>query len=569
MLEKLFSNINSDLELELSVTCALCALVDSPRSLMVYMMINSKEYSQLSNLSCDPLNYNSASSYADDVLVTDVLRKSSNLPLDIDLRSEAIKSFRLSEEQCAETNLFMNSSKPFCQEILDAKVHIEKILGPLTESLSQIESGFKFGPGSSSHVSAFGGVSSDKYDTDMYLTESLYPFYRSILGDRWWEHQRDPKIVQGNKFTTVPKTAKTDRGICMEPSLNCYMQLGIGSRIRNRLKTVGINLNSQDRNRMAARRAYKDGLATIDLERASDSLSTGTVRELLDSEWYSLLCLARSPTTLLDGEEIHLEKFSSMGNGFTFELESLIFYGVAISCVPFSERESVCVYGDDIIVPQAYAPRLVEVLKILGFNTNNEKSFLAGNFFESCGVDFFKGQPVRSFYLKRTKQTTKSRKGIDIPYALQIANALRLYSSRLTDYKYCEVRFRPIWIELSKLIPKQWRSCKVPATFGDVGLICDFAESDPRPAGNGLEGYLVRHITLKPLKIRKNSFGRLLYGLRSSNSPPVEVWAFPRGKVYVSTVIYSRGLESRRGLFGGLKTKRAFVFQWPSGYSWF
>jgi hypothetical protein len=92
---------------------------------------------------------------------------------------------------------------------------------------------------------------------------------------------------------------------------------------------------------------------------------------------------------MVDGESFMLEKFSSMGNGYTFELESTIFAGCVFACVPPSRWDDCSVYGDDLIVPQKYADRLVDCLETFGFKVNHKKSCLAGRFFESCGTDWF------------------------------------------------------------------------------------------------------------------------------------------------------------------------------------
>lgn len=61
---------------------------------------------------------------------------------------------------------------------------------------------------------------------------------------------------------------------------------------------------------------------------------------------------------------------------------------------------SISVYGDDIIVPVDEARSLINYLSILGFQTNVDKTYLSGNFRESCGGDFLNGIDVRPFFLK-------------------------------------------------------------------------------------------------------------------------------------------------------------------------
>jgi hypothetical protein len=538
---------SSRLAIELSTAQAICETIDTPRALTVSLLISNNEFSQLVDLEVDANNYLDSSSFADDYLVTALLQKSANLPLEVDRKQVAIDAFYASESSCKKTNdrfcaMPMGRLSGDLQLVRD---RIARILGPLdTSTLNFIQDRCRFGPGATTGVRGMGSVMSDKYDAEMHLTHELIPFYRALLGDNWWSIQASPIIVKGNKFTTVPKNAKTDRGICIEPTLNIYGQLGIGACIRKRLKSFGIDLNSQDKNRSLAKRAYSDYLATIDLSAASDSLSWGVVLSLLPEDWFELLNLFRSSHTYLGDNLIELEKFSSMGNGYTFELESLIFAAVTSVCVPYKDSALWSVYGDDIICPQKYSQRVIDNLNHLGFTVNSKKSFLAGSFFESCGTDWFCGQPVRPFYLKQ-------RKDVLIPYCVQIVNGIRLYASRICSDSFCDARFHAVWKSVYKQIPNMWKQCKVPSFFGDVGIISSFEEAAPPKAKKGWEGYTVRHIMCKPVEVRKRTLGRLLAAL-----------ACPAPE------ISTRGREPKRGYLRRPVPKLTVVSQWSEGFDW-
>jgi len=90
-----------------------------------------------------------------------------------------------------------------------------------------------------------------------------------------------------------------------------------------------------------------------------------------------------------------------MGNGFTFELESLIFYA-ACSAV----SENVSVFGDDIIVPTGRYEDVRNVLEHLGFSINQSKSYATSYFRESCGSDYFGGTDCTPVYLRRLPKST-------------------------------------------------------------------------------------------------------------------------------------------------------------------
>lgn len=563
-------DVSTSFKLEVSTALALCELVDTPRSLTVSLLIQGGEWRQLVDLSCDANDYEDHRNYADDYLVTSMLQKSASLPLDVDRVEQALNSFYESEERCRLTNERMLNGCEWPSYMKTVAQHCAKILGVLdTKTLEDIESKFRFGPGATTSVVGRGSSLSDKYDEEIHLTSDLMPFYRSIIGDRWWELQTHPTVVKGNRFTTVPKNAKTDRGICIEPSMNIYGQLGIGTYLKGRLKRFGIDLYSQERNQYLAQKAYTASLATIDLSAASDSLSWGTVLALVPQDWFDLLTLFRSPFTKVGDDWVELEKFSSMGNGYTFELETLVFYAALCSVVPPEERGNCSVYGDDIILPQKYAPRLVEVLEFLGFKTNLQKSFLAGNFFESCGTDWFKGQNVRPFFLRR-QDTSKC----SAPYVVQIANSLRLYASQRGGFEFCDKRFKPLWMTLRRRCPSVWRKCRVPAFMGDQGLISSLEEAQPHVADDYIEGYVASFIHAPPCRKDKKTFGVLLAGL---SRQPVRAFTVvvhqhhPDGVQQLTRLLdplFSYGREPKRGFLGKARPKRTVVPRWSEGLSW-
>lgn len=210
------------------------------------------------------------------------------------------------------------------------------------------------------------------------------------------------KIVPGNRVLTVPKSNSTDRTIAAEPTLNMYFQLGVGSYIRRRLRRAGVNLNDQSINQELARTGSIDGaLCTLDLANASNSLSFEAVKLLLPKEWFDVLNALRSPYGSIKGKSHRYRMFSSMGNGYTFELESLIFFAIARCASAYENRSKVSVYGDDIITATADAQNVIKWLQYFGFRTNTEKSFTTGYFRESCGKHYHSGYDVSPFFVRR------------------------------------------------------------------------------------------------------------------------------------------------------------------------
>jgi len=168
----------------------------------------------------------------------------------------------------------------------------------------------------------------------------------------------------------------------------------------DRLKRQGIDLTDQTiQQRRAREGSLHGGFATIDLSSASDTIARQLVRFLLPSEWYSLLSAGCSRSYTYKGEEHYLEHFSSMGNGFTFPLESAIFWCLSQSV---SSHGSVTVFGDDIICRTKDVESVIEILQTAGFSVNGKKSHFTGPFRESCGADYLRGIDIRPVYIKES-----------------------------------------------------------------------------------------------------------------------------------------------------------------------
>lgn len=371
----------------------------------------------------NPKDYVDHVTFRKDYLLASYLSKYKGLQLGIDTKKVAIQSFYEAEALNLSTNdrLKGSNDNSFDNLLFEASRIVMQTLGVF--SFDKVLRGCTWGPGATFDIRR------SKCQVDIKVSEfpltttagaSLF-FERLLLSDLHWSAvylnvtpsdvvgEWRPirsllfNYVEGNKVTTVSKNAKTDRVIAMEPTVNGYLQKGVGLYIRNQLKRVcGIDLNDQSVNQTAAKRAYDYALATIDLKMASDTVAIQLVKALLPPEWFDYLMKIRSAQSLIEENWHYNQKFSSMGNGFTFELESLIFFSLAEAVRRRTTRreEPTLVYGDDIIVPRESAPRLIELLSYCGLTVNTEKSFIDGDFFESCGKHFFKGFDVTPIYQK-------------------------------------------------------------------------------------------------------------------------------------------------------------------------
>lgn len=282
---------------------------------------------------------------------------------------------------------------------------------PLVDSLDSIVHYGRCGPGSSIE-----GVSGDFYSkmfssTLTSTSRALGIHYRGYVWNypEWSNAETirqanygESKIVEGSKIVFVPKNDKISRMICSEPTLNMFYQLGLGTILERRLRSFfGIDLSLQpDINRaLAASSSVDQQWATIDLESASDSLAVGLAKEVLPSEVWSLVKLLRSPLSSYKGRAIPLHMISTMGNGFTFPLQTVLFASMVKAVyLTLGLKDSVHVFGDDIVVRKDAVHRLMRGLSLMGCVVNPLKSFSEGPFRESCGCDYFNGINIRGVF---------------------------------------------------------------------------------------------------------------------------------------------------------------------------
>jgi len=199
-----------------------------------------------------------------------------------------------------------------------------------------------------------------------------------------------------NRVVTVPKNWKTRRTIACEQDGTLPFQLAFDSFAKDRLRLRGINLSDQFRNQEMSRLASITGShATIDLSAASDTCAYNTVAWLFPEPWLKYLEAHRSTHYRSPFGEGKYAKFSSMGNGATFCIETLVF---AAACYAVGSKD-YSVYGDDIIIESELSGDLIRMLAFLGFTVNSDKSYITGPFRESCGSNWFEGVDVTPFHL--------------------------------------------------------------------------------------------------------------------------------------------------------------------------
>jgi hypothetical protein len=441
----------------------------------------------------------SATNFRDQYLLREVLRKYPGFDLGIDTRKVALDAFYADETTNSLTNDRLLSELPqgaIGQVLHLSRKKIAEILGRFDEG--EFWASWRFGPHSTVSLKRHEATIDKKLMlTSPTCTVGAIPLFRKLLSENaFWAYTMGTaiagkpvlvdfgriKVCQYDRWESVRKNARTDRGIGIPPDGNVLMQLAGGKMLRRRLYKAGINLNDQVRNQKMARNGSITGAsATVDVRSASQSVTCGLVWNQigsqshmdLDPRWYMMLEALRTPYTLVEGKLHENELFSAMGNGYTFELESLLFYALAWACTSYlhEDTHAVSVYGDDIILPVGAYGLLTQVFEFCGFRINEDKSFATtGNhrFRESCGKHYLNGVDVTPFYVDED---------LNSPFQIiLLANNLRRWAS---NGHFCDGRLYHVWLWVLSHLGEGYRERGIPYGEANDGLIMDWDEACP------------------------------------------------------------------------------------------
>lgn len=224
------------------------------------------------------------------------------------------------------------------------------------------------------------------------------------------------------RMTSVPKDRNKRRLIGIEHARQQFQQQAVADCLRRtEWFQRWVNLEDQEQHiRFAAQGETK---VTVDLSDASDRISLSLVDYLLP-EWSDLIRQTSSAFYELPkgAGSGRLGMVATMGCGFCFELETLVFHIVASLAgriydddlrgvvLPLAHYASRCrVYGDDIIIPQQWYPTFQDLALKLGWVISEHKTCLTADFLETCGTYI-----TPSFTVKRLCPTlmTADRGGV-------------------------------------------------------------------------------------------------------------------------------------------------------------
>ncbi len=260
------------------------------------------------------------------------------------------------------------------------------------------------------------------------------------------------------RLISVEKNSTSRRTITVEPVLNQFLQQGLNTALRDSILNCSIlsrclALSDQSKNQKLALEGSLTGKwSTIDLKAASDLLSLKLVNVVFGShpDFLQAAIDCRTCNVSNNNQVTRVSKFAGMGNALTFPVQSVVFAVIAITSILDMLHKSatkgniervarhIRVYGDDIIVDAKYAHQVVSWLCDFGLKVNLTKSFLVGNFKESCGVDAYKGVDITPIYLKTVPQSTSS-KPKDLAALVSFANTCWLAGLYETSARISEL----------------------------------------------------------------------------------------------------------------------------------
>lgn len=332
---------------------------------------------------------------------------------DDELTAKAIAGFNETQTRIRAVNL--DTVDSLTTKVLDtARIYIAKTLGMYDDE--KCRSLCRFGSKASVGIPARSASEAARWELPISGSREQISWFDSEMSQiacvqEYWASQRadDPnrstyQETSSLALTLVPKTFKAFRAIMPNTTIGSYMSFGIGELMRKALKRKGYDVRRlQMRHRVLAREASVHNMyVTADLSSASDSISVALVERLFPADWVEILNRSRIGTVVLpDGSVVQSETFCTMGIGYTFCLQTLVFLALlkAIEATLFNRwnRRTISVYGDDMIYVTPMHRTVVHVFEQLGFVINLDKTFHEGQFRESCGGDYYRGVDVRPF----------------------------------------------------------------------------------------------------------------------------------------------------------------------------
>lgn len=471
------------------------------------------DFAYLQNRKVNPREYSDPVVYHQNAMVASLLKKWAPSGHNEDERLAAtFKKWKDAETRCRRTNQYLDPFITRQHDVLDDRVadFFDGLRKRVRRTLGRVPLEIAGSISAKSTFNVFGerNTQIDKLCIVPELTANAWIWLPVFAETQWARIHRDSRdeqwkpftfeVVEGDRYAVASKNATVHRPIGIGPTLNVFYQLGVGKHIRKRLQRLGLlqvpvetdshwpglkhGKDSQQIHRALARKASTNGeICTIDVVSASDTVAYKLVQLCTQDEWFPVLSSLRAPKILIKEDFLGkgqkqfagwhiLDKFSAMGNGYTFELETVIFASIVQEVaqregVKLVVGENFSVYGDDIICPNVLAAPVLAALNVCGFSPNLDKTFcefdapLNGEhrsyFRESCGGDYMDGVDVRPISFTKIPETG--------PEWITVHNQLWRWVERYPHLQDVCDRIRTTFVPLDLRVG-------VPQNMGDVGF---------------------------------------------------------------------------------------------------
>lgn len=242
------------------------------------------------------------------------------------------------------------------------------------------------------------------------LNSVLYPLGKEYQD---WESGRGRYYIIEPK--AVPKNYKAMRIIAPEATYAAVKKQCIRISLMETLRANGyLEIFDPEDQEPSRFNCFEGSLswgtyATIDLSSASDSINIGLAVDILPDDVWDAMAIYR-PKFLRrpEGTIVRNYMLCTSGDPICFILETCIFYAISKVATDFVATFTGVdlaiprVFGDDIEVDERAFDTTCDILAILGFTVNAEKSFGAlTRYRESCGVEYLDGEPIHGIYWPR------------------------------------------------------------------------------------------------------------------------------------------------------------------------
>lgn len=220
--------------------------------------------------------------------------------------------------------------------------------------------------------------------------------------DKWLPIVQNRSESRRIRMVDVPKDTQKRRIIGIEPVRRQFIQQGVAHALRETSYfRKYVDLTDQQRHAIFASAC---GRMTIDLKDASDRIPLSLVDYLFPVDWAQLIrATSTGYADLPTGKTVRLGMAATMGCGFCFELETIVFHLVAglisSSCLStlVSSLGSCRVYGDDLILDREWYPAWLHFCNHAGWQISDKKTMHTDSFKETVGYWIVDGKPVLRF----------------------------------------------------------------------------------------------------------------------------------------------------------------------------